>query len=154
MVVSTTWTNHSRWPTDEAGREGSMIQLIILLAMLVRYEQNKYVPPASEYVSPHEWQAEEVKFTYYIWTGNKTASGVYPIIGMCASNREHLGDIAALYDKDKDFIGYFEATDTGGTEGLKKGYVIDVFAYDMETVYKFAEEYGTEGYVLWVKGEG
>jgi hypothetical protein len=113
-----------------------------------------YVPPASEYVTPHEWQAEEVKFTYYIWTGNRTASGVYPIVGMCASNKEHLGDIAALYDKDKNFIGYFEATDTGGTEGHKKGYVIDVFAYDMETVYKFAEEYGTEGYVIWVKAEG
>lgn len=153
MVVRTTWTNHSRWPTDEARRKG-MLKLLIILVLMVRQESNMYVPPASEYVSPHEWQAEEVKFTYYIWTGHRTASGVYPVVGMCASNKEHLGDIAALYDKDKQFLGYFECTDTGGTEGLKKGYVIDVFAYDMETVYKLAEEYGTEGYVLWVKGEG
>lgn len=131
-----------------------MVKLLLLL-LLVAYkpQEEQFVPSVEEYVSPHEWQPQEIKLTYYIWTGNRTASGVYPKIGMCASNREHLGDVAVIYNQDKECIGMFECTDIGGTEGLKKGFVIDIYAHDMETVYQFAEDYGTSGYVLWVEVE-
>ena len=144
-----------RWSTDEAGREGSMIQLIILLAMLVRYEQNKYVPPASEYVSPHEELTEKVTVTWYINpNGNHTASGGNTFKGSCASSRDHIGDVAALYSKEGYFIGYFDCNDTGGTEAIKTGKVIDIYADSIEEIYRAAEEWGTEYQVLWIEADG
>lgn len=132
-----------------------MLQILLMSVYLLMPKKDyDYVPSVEEYESPHDFQPQEVKFTYYIWTGNHTASGVYPTIGMVASNNEHLGDIAMLYTADKEFIGYFECTDTGGTQGLKKGKVIDIYAHDMTTVYKFADEYGTNGYVLWIEADG
>lgn len=40
---------------------------------------------------------EKVRCTCYLPTGNPTASGVYPYEGVIASNRDHLGQTAALY---------------------------------------------------------
>jgi 3D (Asp-Asp-Asp) domain-containing protein len=65
-----------------------------------------------------------------------------------------VGDLALIYSTNGDFLGIYEVTDTGGTDGLKAGTVIDVW-FD---TYEECEEWMrlTEGkcYVQWVHGEG
>lgn len=121
----------------------------------MHYEQNKYVPPVSEYVSPHEDMREPIKATWYVNpNGNKTANGSSTFIGSCASNREHLGDVAALYSIEGYFIGYLDCNDCGGTEAIKAGNVIDIYAEDLDQIKRTAEEWGTEFYIVWIKAEG
>ena len=132
-----------------------MIQLIILLAMLVRYEQNKYVPPASEYVSPKEELTQPIHVTWYVNpNGNRTASGGTTHIGSCASNKEHMGDIAILYSLEGYYIGTYEVNDTGSAQWLKDGTCIDIYVENLEQMYRMAEEFGTEYYIQWVKADG
>ena len=132
-----------------------MLKLLIILVLMVRQESNMYVPPASEYVSPHEDLTEPVLVTWYINpSGNHTASGGNTFKGSCASSREHIGDVAALYSKEGYFIGYFDCNDTGGTEAIKQGRVIDIFANDIEEIYRTSEEWGTEYKVVWIEADG
>ena len=132
-----------------------MLKLLIILVLMVRQESNMYVPPASEYVSPHEELTEPVLVTWYINpNGNRTASGGNTFKGSCAASREHIGDVAALYSKEGYFIGYFDCNDTGGTEAIKQGRVIDIFANDIEEIYRTSEEWGTEYKVVWIEADG
>lgn len=133
-----------------------MVRLLLLL-LLVAYQprQELYVPSVDEYVTPHEDLTTPVKITWYLNpNGNKTANGGTTHIGSCASNWEHMGDIAVLYSQEGYFIGMYEVNDVGGTEGLKNGTVIDIYADNLEQIYRTAEEWGTEYYVLWVEADG
>ncbi len=113
-----------------------------------------YVPIAEQYESPHEFAPELLRVTCYLPTGHKTASGVYPQHGMCASNREHLGDIAAVYDMDRHFIGYFECTDVGGAYSLKTGQSIDIYCDTMAEAREWVRTYGDYCYVVFIEAEG
>jgi len=127
--------------------------LIFILAMALREEP--YVPSVEEYVSPHGDLTEPVVCTWYINpNGNHTASGGNTFKGSCAASREHIGDVAALYSKEGYFIGYFDCNDTGGTEAIKAGKVIDIYADSIEEIYRAAEEWGTEYQVLWIEADG
>lgn len=95
-----------------------------------------------------------VRCTCYLPTGNCTADGTIPYEGICASNRDHLGQVAVVYDMDMNFIGYFECRDTGGHEGLKNGTRIDIFRNDMDGVREWQNTVGDYVIVQWVKGEG
>lgn len=97
---------------------------------------------------------EVIRCTCYLPTGNKTASGVYPYEGICASNNAHLGDVAVLYDLDMNFIGYFEVKDTGGHEGLKNGSRVDIFRENHDRYKEWVNQYGDYVIIQWVKGEG
>lgn len=97
---------------------------------------------------------ELIRCTCYLPTGNKTASGVYPYEGICASNREHLGDVAVLYTQNMEFIGYFEVKDTGGHPGLKNGSRVDIYRDTKEGVNDWVNQYGDYVIIQWVKGEG
>lgn len=100
------------------------------------------------------FNAYRVRATVYLPTGNKTASGVYPYEGIIAANKEHLGQIAALYTEDMEFIGYFECKDTGGHKGLKNGTRIDVYR-ESEASYKaWVKKYGDYVYIQWIDGIG
>ena len=46
-----------------------------------------------------------------------TANGGTTRKGICACNT-HLGDMAVIYSINGDFLGMYEVTDTGSTEGL------------------------------------
>ena len=82
-----------------------------------------------------------------------TATGgtTRPHIAAC---NPHLGECAYIYTMDGEFLDLVEITDTGSTNGLSTGRVIDVW-FD---TYEECEEWmrTTEGrcYVLWVSGKG
>jgi hypothetical protein len=129
--------------------------LLILLLVAYRPQEEQFVPSVEEYISPHEDLTTPVHVTWYINpNGNHTANGGNTFIGSCASNREHLGDVACLYSIEGYFIGYLDCNDTGSAQGLKDGTTIDIYADNLEQIYRTAEEWGTEYYVLWVEADG
>lgn len=93
----------------------------------------------------------EMRVTFYTHTGHKTASGVWPEEGMCASNREHLGMYAMVYSQNKEFLGSYLCTDIGGNAKLRNGTAIDLFVDDIQTGYDFVAQYGDYQYVMWVE---
>ena len=97
---------------------------------------------------------ELLRCTCYLPTGNKTADGCIPYEGICASNREHLGQVAIVWTQDMEFVGYFECRDTGSHEGLKNGTRIDIYRDTKEGVKKWQKEVGDWCIIQWVKGEG
>lgn len=97
---------------------------------------------------------ELLRCTCYTPTGNKTATGIWPYEGICASNREHLGMVAVVWTQDMEFIGYFECKDTGGHPGLKNGTRIDIFRNDMNGVREWQNAVGDWVIVHWVSGNG
>lgn len=99
-----------------------------------------------------EW--EKVRCTCYLPTGNVTADGTMPYEGILASNREHLGDMALLFELDGTPIGMFECRDTGGAKSLKNGTSIDIYRTDIDRAWDWVHTYGDYVYVKWVKAEG
>ena len=88
-----------------------------------------------------------MRVTCYTWTGNKTASGVYPEESMCAARYEDIGKTAYVYDLDYNFIGAFEITDCGGAYSLQNGTSIDIYRDTLERCYEWVGEYGDYLYV-------
>lgn len=88
-----------------------------------------------------------MRVTCYTWTGNKTASGVYPEEGMCASNHDNIGKVAYVYTLDYELIGAFEITDCGGAYSLQNGTSIDIYRDTLERCYEWVGEYGDYLYV-------
>lgn len=75
--------------------------------------------------------------------------------GICAGSPQHYGDIACVYEMNKDgtlgeFIGYFEVLDTGG-ESIKKGRKIDLWYEKEKYCFKFG--YKTV-LVKYIEGKG
>jgi 3D (Asp-Asp-Asp) domain-containing protein len=110
------------------------------------------------YSAPMDYTA-----TYYVETGNPTASGVMPRgNNTIAVDRELLqslgydfGATAIIY-YDNEFVGYFVAEDTGG---LIKGYKIDIYIDDTTDLttdfYKDLMWYGRVNIVIqWVDAKG
>ena len=99
-------------------------------------------------------EVKRIRCTCYLPTGNATYSGVYPYEGIIAANKEHLGQIAALYNEDMTFIGYFECKDIGGHKGLKNGTRVDVYRETGAGVKQWAREHGDYVYIKWIEGAG
>lgn len=95
-----------------------------------------------------------VRCTCYLPTGNKTYDGTDPYYGVCASNVDHLGDVAILYSEEGEWIGFFECRDIGGNSRLKNGTGIDIFQYTMDDAWDWVGTWGDYVYVQWVEGVG
>lgn len=98
--------------------------------------------------------AELVKFTCYCpesCPGTVTASGAKVREGIMASNRDHLGDCAMVYLTDGTFLGYYEALDIGGTDGIRNGYVIDVWAPSLAKARELMALTEGEVYIEWIE---
>lgn len=116
---------------------------IITLAFLMGKEPQ--IEPQDLHPPIH---AEYQRVTCYVWTGSRTASGVYPAEGMCASSRANIGRTAYVYDKDGTLIGSYLCTDTGGAKRLKRGEV-DIYRDDMSRAKEWIRTYGDYCYVRW-----
>ena len=79
---------------------------------------------------------------------------MYPYEGICASNLEHLGQVAVVYDLDLRIVGFFEARDLGGHEDIKTGKRIDIFRNNDSGVKAWQKEVGDYVIVQWVSGKG
>lgn len=95
-----------------------------------------------------------MRCTCYTPTGNKTADGTIPFEGICASNREHLGQVAVVYDLDLRIVGFYECRDTGSHEELQNGTRIDIFRETEQGVREWQQTVGDWVIVQWVEGEG
>ena len=103
-----------------------------------------------------DWDAQgftAMKTTAYCM-GHHTANGSAVHEGGCAASADHMGDLAVVYTRNGEYVGIYEVNDTGGTDAIREGRVIDVYF----PTYELCEEYMklTEGkcYVKWVKGNG
>ena len=103
-------------------------------------------------VTPWGDDLQKVRCTCYLPTGNKTADGTVPYEGICASNREHLGDVAVLYSMKGEFIGFFECRDVGGHRKLRNGTAIDIYRDSMDRAFEWIGEYGDYVYAYWIEG--
>lgn len=103
-------------------------------------------------VTPFGEELQKVRCTCYLPTGNKTADGTVPYEGICASNRDHLGDVAVLYSVDGEFIGFFECRDIGGHSKLRNGTAIDIYRDSMDRAWEWVGEWGDYVYVYWIGG--
>lgn len=79
--------------------------------------------------------------TAYCQSGT-TASGTQTRKGICAAKKEWIGKTIVIYqrlpgDKIGNMIGIYECLDTGGTEGIKTGKVIDIWEPDLEGCQEF-----------------
>lgn len=101
-----------------------------------------------------DWQPQEVRISCYCPTGNKTYTGAVPFEGGCACNKEHLGQVAMLFDADMRFICFLDCNDIGGNHLLREGKAVDVFRDNLDRAYQFIAENGDHGYVIWVSADG
>lgn len=122
---------------------------IIIMALLLAIATTTNASAKTKAKEDHA-DAYRVRCTCYLPTGNKTAGGVYPYEGIIATNREHLGQTAALYTEDMELIGYFESLDTGGHSELKNGTRIDVYRKNMKRAKKWIKKYGDYVYIEWI----
>lgn len=73
--------------------------------------------------------------------------------GIAACNT-HVGDVAVIYSTDGKYLGTYEITDTGGTEGLHKGTVIDVWKCNYTQCQSWMKLTNGKVYVQWIEGNG
>lgn len=86
--------------------------------------------------------------------GEVTKSGQEPREGICAGPEELLGYLAIVYDKDMNFIGYYEVLDTGSHERLQTGSSIDIWQPTLDDCNDWIDQYGDYCYVQLVYAEG
>ena len=82
-----------------------------------------------------------------------TATGGTTRRGIAACNT-HVGDIAVIYSTDGKYLGTYEITDTGGTEGLQRGTVIDVWKCNYTQCKSWMKLTNGKVYVQWIEGNG
>lgn len=85
-----------------------------------------------------------------------TATGGTTRPGIAACNT-HVGEMAIIYTMDGEYLYSAEITDTGSSEGLKAGKVIDVWFDSYEECVAWMSkvaETGGKCKVLFVKGNG
>ena len=130
------------------------IWLILFLTLLVTAQGAERREPHQESI---DWEAQGFQKMYATayCVGHHTADGSAVHHGGCACN-PHLGDIAIVYTLDGDFLGYYECNDTGGTDGLKAGAVIDIYRCNLTQCQMFMKMIGPEQkvYVKWIEGDG
>lgn len=84
---------------------------------------------------PEVFESDEVEFhkmhtTAYCLHGVTGSGGTtHPGIAACDP---YLGQIAVIYTLEGEYLGMYEVTDTGGTDAIRAGHVIDVWFDDLE----------------------
>lgn len=82
-----------------------------------------------------------------------TATGGTTRRGIAACNT-HVGDIAVIFSTDGKYLGTYEITDTGGTEGLQRETVIDVWKCNYTQCESWMKLTNGKVYVQWIEGNG
>ena len=127
---------------------------VIILALVICF-----VSLGAERNEPHQEELDfeaagfqQMHTTAYVIHGT-TATGTPTRPGICACN-PHLGEVAIVYTLDGDYLGMYEVVDTGITNGLINGTVIDVWRCNMTQATNYMRI--TEGrvWVKFIKGNG
>ena len=141
----------------EKMRKLTLIIITIIVFMLYHIvsnaaERGEQVPQSDQI----DWQAQgfiKMNATAY-HMGETTRNGSEVHTGGCAASPDHLGDVAIIYTLDGDYLGLYECNDTGGTDGLNNGYVIDIYRTNYTQCQSLMRLTGGKVYVKWIKGEG
>jgi len=80
--------------------------------------------------------------TAYTWTGNKTATGTWPVVGTIAVDPNVIALGSKVYVEG---YGFAIAEDTGG---LIKGGIIDVYMNTEDECFKWGRKRGITVYIL------
>ena len=103
-----------------------------------------------------DWNGQgfvRMKTTAYCM-GHHTAMGVPVHNGICAVSEDHLGDVAIIYTTTGNFLGYYYCCDTGGTDDIRNGYVIDVYRSNLTQCKNYMRITGGSVYVKYISGKG
>lgn len=105
----------------------------------------------------------EAHATAYKQTGTMRW-GQYTRLGACAGAEAYKNCVIMVYQRNPDdslgdFIGIYECLDTGGTDGLKNGTVVDIWRPDLESCQDFMDLVYTNGcqgnvYIQVIEGKG
>ena len=97
---------------------------------------------------------QTIKVTAYC-CGTKTSLGVPVQCGIMATSPEHHGEVAELWLPGGGFLGYYYCCDSGGTDAIRQGYVVDVYRVNLtqcKSLMKLVS--GKKCYIKYHKGEG
>lgn len=119
-----------------------MKRLALLLAAFI------FLSPLT--VHAEEPQLRMMRATAYPDTGRKTKSGTWPHYGTAGACKELIGKTAVIYQRLPgneigEFIGIFEIEDTGTTEGVVNGWVIDIWCPDVKECQEFMNRVYEDG---------
>jgi 3D (Asp-Asp-Asp) domain-containing protein len=128
------------------------ITAIISIAIPTVSRARDYYIDQSELFEVEENGFHRMSTTAYMVQGI-TATGTPTHSGICACN-PRLGQMAIVYTTDGEYLGSFECVDTGSTEGLQKGTVIDVWFDTYEECENWMIRTRGKVYVKWIQGEG
>lgn len=124
------------------------IIVIFVLSSSVSAESLKW----SEVFESEEVQFETIHTTGYLIQGITATGGTTrPGIG---ANNKHIGELAVCYTLDGEYLTTIEITDTGGSEGMKSGKVLDVWFGSRTEAEEWMRRTGGKIKVRWIQGNG
>ena len=122
--------------------------IIFMLSTSARADGLKW----SEVFENEEIEFETLHTTGYLITGTTATGGTTrPGIG---ANNKHVGELAVCYTLEGEYLTTIEITDTGGSEGMKSGKVLDVWFESKEEAKEWMRRTGGKIKVRWIQGEG
>lgn len=122
--------------------------IIFMLSISARADGLKW----SEVFDSEEVEFETLHTTGYLITGTTATGGTTrPGIG---ANNKHVGELAVVYTLEGEYLTTIEITDTGGSEGMKSGKVLDVWFGSKEEAKEWMRRTGGKIKVRWIQGEG
>lgn len=122
--------------------------IIFMLSTSARADGLKW----SEVFENEEIQFETLHTTGYLINGITATGGTTrPGIG---ANNKHVGELAVCYTLEGEYLTTIEITDTGGSEGMKSGKVLDVWFPTKEDAKEWMRRTGGKIKVRWIQGEG
>ena len=122
--------------------------IIFMLSTSARADGLKW----SEVFENEEIEFETLHTTGYLITGTTATGGTTrPGIG---ANNKHVGELAVVYTLEGEYLTTIEITDTGGSEGMKSGKVLDVWFESKEEAKEWMRRTGGKIKVRWIQGEG
>lgn len=97
--------------------------------------------PTSALASEEQPLLQKAYATAYYQSGTM-ASGQQTREGVCAGMRDYLGCVIVVFqrlpdDSVGDYLGMWECLDTGGTDGLKNGTVVDIWQQNLDSCQDF-----------------
>ena len=107
-------------------------------------------------IKANAYEYEEIPYlqkmhaTAYLDTGRKCKSGVWPHEGVAGAREDMIGKTAIVYqrlpgNKVGEMIGIYEIEDTGTTEGVINGNVIDIWCPNMDACQDFMNRVYEDG---------
>lgn len=126
------------------------LTVLVILSLLT-----KSFPVDAKESIDFDSQGFEVMYCTAYCVGTTTANGSKVHEGGCACN-PRLGQVAIVYTLEGEYLGIYECNDTGATNGLKKGTVIDIYRSDLDRCQQLMEQIGKSQkvYVKWIDGKG